>query len=234
MLERVRITNEPPPSQPSAQAQESDALSRIRIATEECHRRTEVTLGFLMAPSLRPSDLKWLFKRLYTFYTSQEARLLATLEQFQDSVLQDIDYRDRLRVPALFNDLAFLGVSPSELASEPPCIRLPELNTPAQRLGYLYVIEGSSLGGRTINNHLQKTLGIDWAQSLKYFSIYGAEIGLRWKTFMGTLTGFCKAHPEDVSSICEAAKDTFEKLGIGLKDPRMNRATQQYGFFYDS
>ena len=67
------------------------------------------------------------------------------------------------------SDLASLGVLPKDLALEAICTNLPNLNTPAERMGYLYVIEGSTLRGRIISAHLEKTLGAAITQHLKFF-----------------------------------------------------------------
>ena len=57
-------------------------------------------------------------------------------------------------------------------------------------LGVLYVIEGSSLGGRFILNNISSTLGFDADNGARYFSGYGNKTGQMWKSFLQTLTDY--------------------------------------------
>ena len=212
-----------------------DILFQIRNITQPHHRKTENLLGFLLGSKVTTEDLAWLLKRLYTFYLPLETSLHTTLVQCRDPWLEAISYEDRLHTLALQSDLESLGVLPKDLELEAICTNLPNLNTPAERKGYLYVIEGSTLGGRIISAHLEKTLGAAITQDLKFFSGYGTELGRRWNLFKDTLRCFCDVHPDEANAVFTSAKDTFEKLGAWLGGPKnsysepqitLNRAVQ--------
>lgn len=54
-------------------------------------------------------------------------------------------------------------------------------------MGILYVIEGSTLGGRIIYNHIHKNLGLDAFSGASYLSGYGKHTEILWKEFMAEL-----------------------------------------------
>lgn len=64
-----------------------------------------------------------------------------------------------------------------------------EVQTPFA-LGILYVIEGSTLGGKVIYKHIQKTLGLNEKSGAAYFYGYGEKTGELWKNFLFQLTEY--------------------------------------------
>ncbi|MBC7692861.1 MAG: biliverdin-producing heme oxygenase [Methylotenera sp.] len=197
---------------PIAAERVDTVLGRIKVHTESSHLKIESRLAFLMSPDLSHGELGQLLSRFYTFLVPQEARLSAIDRLQQDPWLTELSYPARIRAPAILHDLITLGFAQREIADFSWCKDLPPLETPAQRLGFLYVIEGSSLGGRIISNHLSKTLGLQGTTAMHYFSIYGAETGPRWKAFTETLKRFVQAHPAQEKNLCNSAHESFERL----------------------
>jgi len=66
--------------------------------------------------------------------------------------------------------------------------------TPAFAFGVMYVIEGSSLGGRVILKNINGALGHDAENGAAYFSGYGAQTGSHWKAFLGALIQYEEAN----------------------------------------
>jgi heme oxygenase len=62
--------------------------------------------------------------------------------------------------------------------------------TPAFAFGIMYVIEGSSLGGRVILKNISNALGHNAESGASYFSGYGAQTGSHWKAFLNALTEY--------------------------------------------
>ena len=81
-----------------------------------------------------------------------------------------------------------LGRSDAALAATPRCTDLPDCTTPEQLLGCLYVIEGATLGGRSITRHLQIRLGLTPESGGAFFDGYGAQTGSHWKAFCTMLS----------------------------------------------
>ncbi|WP_339759185.1 biliverdin-producing heme oxygenase [Algoriphagus aquimarinus] len=78
-------------------------------------------------------------------------------------------------------------------------------------MGVLYVIEGSSLGGRVIYKHIHKVLGLEADSGAAYFSGYGERTGLLWKEFMTQLLAHeQKYHNGD--EIISGANHAFDSI----------------------
>lgn len=81
----------------------------------------------------------------------------------------------------------------------------PSLTTPAHCLGYLYVKQGSTLGGQVISKRLQHDLGMQPGVSNRFFYGYGTQTGERWRVFQGYL----EAYEAEATTIIEAAVASF-------------------------
>jgi len=106
-----------------------------------------------------------------------------------------LDDLDRLRNPA----------EPGQ------CRELPGINTDAEAFGCLYVMEGSTLGGKIIYNILKNQLGIDKMAGAAFFYGYGPATGEKWKTFSTQMEAFGRETGTD-DAIIAAANDTFSKF----------------------
>jgi heme oxygenase (biliverdin-IX-beta and delta-forming) len=91
------------------------------------------------------------------------------------------------------------------------CTDLPEVSNEAQAFGCLYVMEGSTLGGKFISQVLRKCLGIEAASGAAFFNGYGAETGARWKAFQQSLLTFSEQAGQN-ATIIESANQTFNKM----------------------
>lgn len=104
------------------------------------------------------------------------------------SVLADLDLAAlaRPRIPA-----------PSAATATPP--------GSAAALGALYVVEGSTLGGRVIAQRVGRELP-DAVAATRFLRSYGAETTARWRTTLGALA----ATTEPVAEIVAGARWAFE------------------------
>lgn len=98
-------------------------------------------------------DYVRLLRRLHGFHTAVEARLAnpAWAQGWPDL---GIDLPTHRRSHLLSGDLDALGAVPEQAA-----VRLPALDNLGQALGCLYVVEGSSLGGRVLAPVFRAALG---------------------------------------------------------------------------
>ena len=110
--------------------------------------------------------------RLHAFHAAWEPHVAAPLA---DPAFFD----PRRRLARLADDLRHLGLSPPALP--PPA--LPALATEAAALGSMYVVEGSTLGGRLIARHVADTLQLRPDAGLSYYHGHGAGSGRAWQTF---------------------------------------------------
>ena len=110
------------------------------------------------------------------------------------------------------DDLLSFGASTTALAR---CQHLPRLDSVAEVLGCLYVIEGASLGGQIIAKHLKANLGLTPETGASFFSGYGASTGDYWLAFKTLLTEVATTLDQD-DQIVRSAKSTFQTLGDWL------------------
>lgn len=154
-----------------------DVWTRLRLATRPDHQAIEQLpiMARLFAEDFQQAELRLLFERLLVAHRALEAVLAASPEAVA------IGYR--LRAPLLEADLDGLG-GRRALALRPA---VPRYDTEAARLGGLYVIEGSILGGQVLRRQLLAHFGTGIAPCLTFYHPYGGDPGPQWRRFRAAL-----------------------------------------------
>ncbi|MFB0834697.1 biliverdin-producing heme oxygenase [Arthrobacter halodurans] len=129
-----------------------ELLERLRRETSGLHRDVEDMTDLPGSVSTR-GDYVRLLRRLHGFHTAVEARL-ANPAWAQGWPGLGIDLPAHRRSHLLSGDLDRLGAVPSKAM-----VRLPALDNLGQAMGCLYVVEGSSLGGRVLAPAFRAVLG---------------------------------------------------------------------------
>ena len=166
------------------------AAVRMRAATDAIHRRLEARLDVverLADPAQRPD----LMRRYAALHVPADEALGPYL-----SALPGLDFSGRSRTPLLAR---FVGDAPL------PAFPLPI--SPAQALGMLYVLEGSTLGGRIILRMLASRGVQD--PSLAFLDPYGAQTGARWRGFLAVLAREADDNEERIAQACDGARSGF-------------------------
>lgn len=145
--------------------------------------------------------------RLYGFWRGWEPQVAAVL-------LDEALLAPRRRLHLLAADLKAAGVCDADVAALPACPP-PVLDSAAEALGSLYVMEGSTLGGRVIQRHVERCLGEAGRAACSYFGGYGAQTGAMWRAFLARLD---TVPAEDGERVGRGATATFERVGWWL-DP---------------
>jgi heme oxygenase len=192
-----------------AKREESGMLDHLRRSTAGAHGRLEERLRVferLSAEGPLP-----LLRSFYGFHQPIEAALRPWAEQ-----LPELDLDRRRKALALERDLSRAGANAATLA------RLPRTPPPALRtvgdvLGVLYVVEGSTLGGRAIHKACAR-LGFDLG-ALSFFDVYGRETGPLWRAFCAVLEA--RAGCTDIRrDAARTAAETFAAAESFLVDER--------------
>jgi heme oxygenase len=201
---------------PSADLQQAPAapeasggamLAHLRSVTRPAHDALEGALG-LLDERLDLGAYRSILQRFHGFWRLWEPHVAALL---QDEAM----VAPRRRLHLLDADLAVLGLSSEGRAALPPC-PLPELHDAAAALGSLYVMEGSTLGGRVIQRNVGRRLGLDGASGCSYFSGYGERTGMMWRSFLARLD---REPMSQAGRIGVGATATFERLAWWLTRP---------------
>jgi heme oxygenase len=150
-------------------------------------------------------------KRFYGFYRPIETLLLS----IRDLENLPLELPSRLKLPLLRRDLISLGIDPEAIERLPLCCKLPPLKSVSEALGCLYVLEGSTLGGKIITRHLKKILPVDENQGCRFFHSYGDNVGRMWTSFLEILERHCDRHA-DARVVIESACQTFASLDAWL------------------
>jgi heme oxygenase len=171
----------------------------LRAATQGPHERLHLHAGFSRVKNgtITLTDYRALLMRLYGFYRPFERAVGA----------------DGARARWLESDLAWLGADAVALRGARLCPDIPLYDSPERRLGALYVVEGSALGGRQLFRGLDGLLdrdstGRDAIEGRRFFAGRGSETGGAWLDFLGNLAAVGSG-PAGRAALVGAAVETF-------------------------
>ena len=144
------------------------------------------------------------------FYRPLEAALAAL--PGWDRLTPAVDLPARSRAALIDDDLQALGLTIPVQALR----HQPVLDSLAQGLGCLYVLEGSALGGRIVARQASAALGTDLPVSF-FANPAGPPLGARWQALQATLDAYGHAAGETACAAAVlAAQQTFAALGDHL------------------
>ncbi len=152
----------------------SPVLDRLRAATAAAHQNLDARLDAIERLAT-VSGKRAMVPRYYRMHQEAERAVWPLLRP-----LSDLDINGRSRVTVLARDLAALEIDKPDTET-----RLPAVGGVAEALGFLYVLEGSTLGGRMIRGTL-KSRGCDLT-GLDFLDPYGSHAGARWRGFLAVL-----------------------------------------------
>lgn len=182
-------------------------LAEFRSATAKMHERLHChpALRDLTAMSLTPAYYGFSLIRFYGFYKTCE-RLYANSGHELLSL-----FPAGHTLHWLAADLARLGID----ADTVPVLPASESHFDhAHVLAYLYLREGSNLGGKVISRHLEDSLGLRPGLDNRFFWGNGDDTGKRWHLFRERL-GFYEAST-DITEAGRHAGKLFERLEAWL------------------
>lgn len=119
-----------------------------------------------------------------------------------------IDVRPRARSGYIVEDLLALGLTPAKIARLPQC-RVAPFRDPGEALGWLYVIERTTLLHDSLRTHLGARLPSIGAQS--YLSTYQGLASLRWQDLGRTLDDYAIT-PAAAAHVVAASRAAFIAL----------------------
>lgn len=179
----------------------TNARELLRVATQAPHERLHLHAGFSIVKdgSITLPDYRALLIRLYGFYLPFERAVGV----------------DEIRTQWLESDLLWLGVDAASLSRVRLCADLPRYDCPERRLGALYVVEGSALGGRQLFRGLEQLLGVTSTEGRRFFAGRGSGTGQAWSGYLGQLASV-GSEPAARAALVSAAVETFEAFEIWL------------------
>lgn len=173
-------------------------LDKLRSATTQSHTALEalpVSVS-IMSPNVTNAE--------YSLYLSLMLDVVKDAEEnifpVAHAAIPGLDVHPKAQF--IKADLSALGYTKQQFY-KPLTSKTKEIS-PAFALGVLYVIEGSSLGGRVILKNINTVLGHDAENGGSYFTGYGGQTGSHWKAFLGSLTEYESQHNAETEIIAGA------------------------------
>lgn len=186
-------------------------LEVLRRETRSQHAALEQSAPMvaLLRDDVTLENYRQVLAAMRMLYDPLERGLLPALKEMQLSY-GALPYEYVARVALLDGDLEACGVPQGDHSCSVPPM---DLNA-EQAIGVLYVLEGSTRGGRVIAPHIEQVLGLDAGRGLAMFTLYRHHQG--WQ-------GYCRwladVHLSSVSTTVEAARLVFESLLLKLQTP---------------
>jgi heme oxygenase len=177
---------------------------QLKESTLAKHQQTEKQLILRMKAMRAKEDYVSLLQMFYSYFGGLE-------QQINDYVGEQNlpDYNQRRKTKAIAADIVALGgVVPALADSE----ELPQIDNLLKAFGALYVIEGSTLGGKIIAGMMRQHFTFEGNEGLSFFSGYGDDTNAKWNAFKMELNAIAKT-PAEEAEITEGANQTFEKFG---------------------
>ena len=158
-------------------------LAQIRANTREAHDRIEAapSLSCLLSPDLAIEEYVSALQILHSFQAGATRRVAAAT-----LMLPETCRADPSRLRAIEADLTWFGVLPRRELVLPPGLGRRE-----HALGAMYVVEGSSLGGRVIGRAVSRSLGVTADTGGAFFLGQTADAARdRWRNFVDSVNEF--------------------------------------------
>ena len=181
----------------------ADIQRRLRVGTADLHAAVERAVDLPASVASR-QDYVGLLRRFYDFHSAVEARW-ASPAWAGSWVGVGIELDQHRRAHLLAADLVELG----ELTPKARAVRMPALATWGQGLGSLYVLEGSSLGGRILGPAVRAVLG---PVPTGFFDSAGRQHPSPWRAVSRALVLF-EDGGGDGGEALQGARDTFVAFG---------------------
>jgi len=181
-------------------------LSRLRNETAEAHASLE---AMAQIESCMTDEAKYrdLLGQFYGYYAPMET----ILEERLNGDGEALGLADRRKAAWIASDLDILGLDAKTVAISAD---LPDLKEIGHAYGALYVLEGSTLGGRTISKMMENTSIPETAR--RFFNGYEGDTGKKWKEFCAALEQYVATHGQ-ADEVVAGAIDTFAGMERWMK-----------------
>ncbi|HWJ29460.1 MAG TPA: biliverdin-producing heme oxygenase [Flavisolibacter sp.] len=177
---------------------ETSVASALKDATKELHQLAEASLHPKLHQIVSRQDYASILKMFYGYFHPMEALISRYITEKQ---LPDIT--ERRKSSLIMDDLHSLDC---DLKNTDICASLPTINDVLDALGAMYVLEGSSLGGRMITKILLRNQHAGLTTNhLRFFNGYGEDTGPKWLAFQNVINLY-KTHED---RLIESANQTF-------------------------
>jgi heme oxygenase (biliverdin-IX-beta and delta-forming) len=182
----------------------SRVLMRLNAQTRAQHSAVDWPWLELMSPDASRGRYLDHLVTIYGFESAVEAALALT-----PHISEIVDLRTRARSGQIVEDLLALGLSASKIARLPICRQVVPFREIAEALGWLYVIERSTLLFGTIRRYMAQQL--PQVHAWHYLSAYDGMASQRWQELGLALDAYAIT-PTSEDAIVESARTALSCL----------------------
>jgi heme oxygenase len=176
-------------------------LLRLREETAELHHALDDS-GLVLQVVSRPDGLRQSTYGMWQIHESFERQC----EHFSQWDTYNFSFDARRKTHFLEQDLQSLSSNhPLERRIEIPPIMTPNFMS---SLGVMYVLEGSTLGGMLIAQHLLEKTHFSTA----YYGCYGQRTAQMWREFMAAVEQFSAQEAYDEAFVVACARKMFSQI----------------------
>jgi heme oxygenase len=130
-------------------------------------------------------------------------------QKIQEFLLKNkVDYQYQEKLPFLIKDLNY--INQSNKLNILKRLEVPNIASLEDFLGSLYVIEGSTLGGRLIQKMLKQHIDVESAA--QFFCPYGLDTQQHWNNTVSFINSFTSSDSQFINRTCKSALDLFKVL----------------------
>lgn len=167
-------------------------LQKLRTATAQSHTALEElpVSKSIIKPEVSNQEYINYLTLMYNVVKDTEENIYPIIEHIFE------DLGERKKTHYLENDIKKLGAKLPE--GKTPLTSTGFNASPGFAVGVMYVIEGSTLGGRVIYKNINSSLGHTEEDGASYFAGYGNTTGSHWKKFLEKFTTYT------IDNNCEA------------------------------
>lgn len=174
----------------------SSVHQALRDATADVHRALEADAG--VEARLRDAgERPGMVARFHALHQAVEQAVAPWRAAAEESGYAPMD-----RAPMIRDDLQRLATPTASVAD------MPALGTFGEALGWLYVAEGSMLGGRVMRRAMAAD-GVPLA-GLDFLDPHGADTGARWRAFLQALEAACASGRALPADVVRGGRDAFD------------------------
>lgn len=181
-------------------------LTRLRTETAEAHASLEA-MAQIERCLVDVTSYQSLLAQFYGFYAPMET----LLEERLNGNGEALGLAGRRKASWIASDLTALGGDASAVAISAD---LPDLREAGHAFGALYVLEGSTLGGRTISKMMENSTVPETAR--RFFNGYEGDTGKKWKEFCAALEQYVAVNGQ-ADEVVAGAIDTFAGMERWMK-----------------
>ncbi len=177
----------------------------LKQETKTNHQQLEKMLVKQMRLISTKEDYVKLLQLFYSYFGALEEKINQFIIPHHLEEEHQFQRRKTIRIA---EDITVSGGVVKDKAKEED---LPEIMNRLQAFGALYVIEGSTLGGRVIAKMMQRQMDTNDLEGFTFFHGYGDETESRWTNFRELLNEQPDSL-EDKEIMIRTADETFEKF----------------------